>query len=98
MLRKRLSVLVAAAVRVLSMLVASAPAFAQEDGCVEEFPGAGSGACEQNPGQSEASRSIQSTPPAGKHGAVARDPEANEHDTNTLTGRGKRIAPETAAL
>ena len=79
------------------LLLTAAPAFAQ-DGCVEEFPGAGSGACEQNPGQSEASRSIQSTPPAGKHGAVARDPEANEHDTNTLTGRGKRIAPERAAL
>ena len=72
------------------LLLTAAPAFAQ-DGCVEEFPGGGSGACEQNPGNSETSRSVQATPPLGKHGAVARDPEANEHDTNTATGRGERI-------
>ena len=89
MLRKKVAVLVAAAVMVLSMLAASAPAFAQ-DGCVEEFPGGGSGACEQNPGNSEASLSPHQTPPESKHGAGVRDVTANEHDTGTDTGRGKR--------
>jgi hypothetical protein len=87
---KRVSVLVAAAMMVLAMLAASAPAFAL-DGCVEEFPGGGSGACELNPGQSEGSRSQYQTPPTDKPGAGTRHVEANEHDTNTLTGRGERI-------
>ena len=87
---KRMAVLVAAAVMVLSMLVASAPVFAQ-DGCVEEFPGAGSGACELNPGQTEGARSRHTTPPGNKPGAFERDVIANEHDTNTTTGRGERI-------
>jgi hypothetical protein len=86
---KRLAVLVAAAMMMLSMFAASAPAFAQ-DGCVEEFPGAGSGACEVNPGQSEGSRSAHQTPPEEKPGAINRSVEANEHDTNFETGRGKR--------
>ena len=88
MLRKRLSVLVGAAVMVLSMFAVSAPAFAQD--CVEEFPGAGSGACEQNPGGSQGSNSRHQTPPEDKPGVVQRSGEANEHDPNTLTGRGKR--------
>ena len=67
------------------LLVMAVPAFAQD-----EFPGQGSGATDPNPGNSEASRSVQGTPPNGKLGAVQRNPEANEHDTNTLTGRGKR--------
>jgi hypothetical protein len=91
MLFKRVAVLVAAAVMVLSMLAASAPAFAQ-DGCVEEFPGAGSGACEQNPGKTEDSNSGQPVPPQQKPGVIERSGEANEHDTNLETGRGERIA------
>jgi ABC-type sulfate transport system permease component len=80
-LRKRVAVLVAAAVMMLSMFVVSAPVFAQEcDGA----------SCELNPGNTEASRSIHTTPPQSKFGSVARNPEANEHDTNNLTGRGKR--------
>jgi hypothetical protein len=82
-LRKRVALLVAAAVLVLSMLAAAAPAFAQE--C--------SGAsCEQNPGNTEASRSNHSTPPLSKPGASRRDTEANEHDTGIDTGRGKRFS------
>jgi hypothetical protein len=73
------------------LLVMAAPALAQEVGCVEEFPGGGSGACEQNPGTSEASRSQHQTPPTSKPGGVQRSSEANEHDTNTETGRGERI-------
>jgi hypothetical protein len=46
--------------------------------------------CEPGPGGSEGSRSIQTTPPQTKLGAVAQDPEANEHDTGTTTGRGER--------
>jgi hypothetical protein len=75
------------------LLVTAVPALAQE--CVEEFPGAGSGACEQNPGGSEGSRSLHQTPPEDKHGSIARNIEANEHDTNTDTGRGKRIVIPT---
>jgi hypothetical protein len=71
------------------LLVIAVPAFAQDD-CVEEFPGAGSGACELNPGQSEGSSAQQPTPPHAKPGGVRRSSEANEHDTNRETGRGKR--------
>jgi hypothetical protein len=88
-LRKRLSVLVGAAVMVLLMFAASAPVFAQ-DGCVEEFPGGGSGACEVNPGQTEGARSRHVTPPENKPGSVERDVIANEKNPETETGRGKR--------
>jgi hypothetical protein len=81
-LRKRVAVLVAAAVMVLSMLAASAPAFAQEcDGA----------SCELQPGQTEKARASHETPPHTKPGAIARDSEANAHDSGTETGRGKRI-------
>jgi hypothetical protein len=74
------------------LLVIAVPAFAQEEPpgqgtCGEEFPAAGSGACELNPGQSEASDSWHTPPPTQKPGAVRRSSEANEHDTNTATGR-----------
>jgi hypothetical protein len=77
------------------MLATAAPAAFAQDGCVEEFPGAGSGACEVNPGGSEGSRSIHQTPPLTKHGAANRSGEANEHDTNTDTGRGERVVVPT---
>ncbi len=82
MLWKRLAVLVAAAMIVLSMLVA-APAFAQE--C--------SGAsCELQPGQTEKNNAPILAPAATKPGHGIRDPDANEHDTHTIcTGRGERI-------
>ena len=66
------------------LLVMAVPAFAQE-----EFPGAGSGATDPNPGQTEGSRSNHSTPPTTKPGLAHRDTEANEHDTGTDTGRVK---------
>jgi hypothetical protein len=72
------------------MLATAAPAAFAQDGCVEEFPGAGSGACEQNPGGSEASRSNHETPPSSKPGGFHRDSTANEHDEGTQTGRGTR--------
>jgi hypothetical protein len=74
-LRKRVAVLVTAAVLLLSMLVVSAPAFGQ-----------GVGGCDPHPGGSEASRSIQTTPPQEKPGGVHRSPEANEHDEGVSTG------------
>ena len=86
--------LAALLVAVGMLLVMAVPAFAQ-DGCVEEFPGAGSGACEQNPGGSEGSFSNHQTPPLTKPGAVRRDSEANEHDTNGDTGRGDRVVVPT---
>jgi hypothetical protein len=80
-LRKRLSVLVGAAVMVLSMFAAAAPAFAQE---------LGPGACDPNPGNTEASRSHLSTPPQSKPGGTVRDDDANEHDQHSaLNGRGE---------
>ncbi len=87
MLWKRLAVLVAAAMIVLSMLVA-APAFAQP----EEFPGEGSGATDRNPGMSEGSRSWHTPPPGEKPGAARRDTTANEKNPDSSTGRGERIA------
>jgi len=80
-LRKRVAVLVAAAVMVLSMLAASAPAFGQgEDGC------------DLQPGQTEKARSGQSTPPQGKPALIKRDTTANDHDTSDpRTGFGKRV-------
>jgi hypothetical protein len=82
-LRKRLVVLVAAAVMVLSMLAASAPAFAQE---------LGPGATDPNPGKTEASDSWHSPPPMDKPGAVRRDTTANEKNPEIETGRGKLVA------
>ncbi len=79
MLRKRVAVLVAAAVMVLSMLAASAPAFAQD-----EFPGQGEGATDPNPGNTEASDSWHTPPPQNKPGAFRRDSTANEQDPSTL--------------
>ena len=86
MFRKKVAVLVAAAVMVLSMFAVSAPAFAQE------FPGQGSGATDPNPGMSEDSRSWHPAPSEVKPGSARRDPEANEHDSGEATGRGKRVA------
>jgi hypothetical protein len=83
-LRKRVAVLVAAAMMVLSMLVVSAPAFAQ-----------GVGGCDSNPGRSEGSRSHVATPPPVEPGGTVRHPTANEHDTSDpRTGRGKRNEPQ----
>ena len=62
MLRKRVAVLVAAAVMVLSMLVASAPVFAQ-----------GVGGCDPQPGQTEKAQSDYSTPPQQHPGAIHSD-------------------------
>jgi hypothetical protein len=76
------------------LLVMAAPALAQ-DGCVEEFPGAGSGACEQQPGKTERSRAAHETPPHTEPGAISRDAEANEHDEGSTTGRGDRIVVPT---
>jgi hypothetical protein len=80
-LRKRVVVLVAATVMVLSMFAASAPVFAQ-----------GEGGCDANPGESEGSRSPLGTPPQGKNGQTIRDTTANEHDLHgSATGFGQRV-------
>jgi hypothetical protein len=81
---KKVAVLLAMAVMVLTMLVVSAPVFAQE------FPGEGSGATDPNPGMSEDSRSRYTIPPENKPGSAERDAIANEKNPDTLTGRGKR--------
>ena len=75
MLRKRVTVLVAAAVMVLSMLAVSAPVFAQ-----------GVGGCDPNPGGSEAARSRYTIPPESKPGAFERNSTANEQNPRTTTG------------
>ena len=81
MLRKRLVVLVAAAVMVLSMLAASAPVFAQ-----------GEGGCDASPGNVEMSRYPVGAPPTVKAGAIQRDPVANEKDPSSPeTGFGERV-------
>ena len=81
MLRKRVAVLVAAAVMVLSMLAASAPVFAQ-----------GEGGCDQQPGQTEKARAPQNSPPLGEPGATRRSQTGNEHDTSDRsTGFGERV-------
>jgi hypothetical protein len=82
-LRKRLSVLVGAAVMVLSMFAASAPVFAQE---------LGPGATDLNPGKTEASDSWHTPPPTLKPGAVRRDSTANEKNPETETSRDKLVA------
>jgi hypothetical protein len=71
-LRKRLAVLVAAAVMVLSMLAVSAPAFAQ-----------GEGGCDLNPGQSEGSLSQSPTPPT-ENQAVSDGVAKRTNTTRTL--------------
>jgi hypothetical protein len=80
-LRKRVAVLVAAAVMVLSMLAASAPVFGQ-----------GVGGCDSQPGQVKKTRSPQASPPQTKPGATRCDPSGGEHDpTSGGTGFGKRV-------
>jgi hypothetical protein len=86
-LRKRVAVLVAAAVMMLSMLVVAAPALAMP----EDHPGQGSGATDSNPGGSEGSKSHNSTPPPLQPGATVRDPGADPNDPfDGRTGRGER--------
>jgi hypothetical protein len=79
-LRKGVAGLVAAAVMVLTMLVAVAPAFAQ-----------GEGGCDINPGQTEGARSKHPTPPEQKPGIAHRSADANEHDEGVGTGFGDRV-------
>jgi hypothetical protein len=83
MLFKRVAVLVAAAVMVLSMLVVSAPAFAQD-----EFPGQGSGATDPNPGQTEGSRSNHGTPPTQKPGSFHQSQQGLDHGGKNGTETG----------
>lgn len=71
MLRKRVAVLVAAAGMLLSMLAASAPAFAQ-----------GVGGCDANPGASEGTSSNHGTPPTQKPGTF-HDPHSGKNGTAT---------------
>ena len=86
MLRKRVAVLVAAAMLVLTML-AAAPAFAQGQGFAQ-----GVGGSDPNPGESEGSSSPLGTPPQAKPGTGIRDPIANEQDQHdTRTGFGHRV-------
>ena len=81
MLWKRMAVLVAAAVMVLSMLAVSVPAFAQ-----------GVGGSDPNPGGSEGSSARHETPPQGKPGTRQRADEGNEHDpSDPSTGFGQRV-------
>jgi hypothetical protein len=79
---KRMAVLVTAAVMVLSMLPASAPAFAVP----EECPGG-----ELQPGQSgERERSPHAAPSGDKPGSLHRDSSGDVHDTSDdQTGRGE---------
>ena len=73
--------LVAAAVMLVTMLAASAPAFAVPEGC----PGG-----EMRPGQTEKARAPQTVPSEGKPGAARRDDSGDVHDTSDdLTGRGE---------
>ena len=81
MLRKRVAVLGAAAVMVLSMFAASAPVFAQ-----------GEGGCDSQPGLTEKNRAPQSSPPESKPGGIRRDVSGNEHDQHdAATGFGDRV-------
>jgi hypothetical protein len=80
-LRKRVAVLVAAAVMVLSMLVVSAPAFAQ-----------GEGGSDPQPGQTEKARAPQQSPPPGEPGVTRRAQAGSDHDTSDrATGFGERV-------
>ena len=76
MLRKRLAVLVAAAMMVLSMLAASAPVFAQ-----------GVGGCDPQPGQTENARSGGIEPPQGRPGGFHSD----NPQSSGSTGFGDRV-------
>ena len=80
MLRKRVAVLVAAAMMVLSMLAVSAPAFAQ-----------GEGGCDPQPGQTEKAQSSGSTPPQGKPGET-NDLKAGASTTRATLERGSVYA------
>ena len=81
MLFKRVAVLVAAAVLVLTMLVASAPVFAQ-----------GVGGCDPEPGATEGTRSNHQTPPNSKPGVFHRNTTANDQDPSGFgTGFGERV-------
>jgi hypothetical protein len=79
-------VLVAAAMKVLSIIVATSPAFAQE-----RRPGA----CELHPGLSEGSASPWVTPLIGVPDVIIRHSTANEHNLpghdDGLTGRGRNV-------
>lgn len=87
MLRKRVVVLVAAAVMLLSMLVAAAPAFAQGEGFDQ-----GVGGSDPQPGQTEKAQSPQIDPPQGKPGVSRRDSSAAEHDqSDSRSSFGKRV-------
>jgi hypothetical protein len=82
-LRKRVAVLVAAAVMVLSMVAASAPVFAVPEAC----PGG-----EMQPGQSgERERAPISAPSGATPGSFIEDPTGLEHrNPESLdTGRGE---------
>jgi hypothetical protein len=88
-LRKRVAVLVAAAVMVLSMFAASAPAaLAQPEGC----PGG-----EMQPGQTSfKARAPQSTPSENKPGSARRAESGDVHDTSDdQTGRGEMCGGTT---
>jgi hypothetical protein len=79
-LRKRVVLLVGAAVMVLSMLAAPA-AFAQ-----------GTGECDPQPGQAEKSRSPQTSPPGTRPGELHTDSGTGgpNDPNNGQTGRGER--------
>jgi hypothetical protein len=75
-------------VMVLSMLVVSASAFAQELG-----PGA---SCELKPGRTESSQGPVNAPPLQKPGVIQRDTRANVNDDGRTTGRGERIGDSSS--
>jgi hypothetical protein len=76
---KRVSVLLAAAMIVLSMFAASAPAFAQ------------GASCDPQPGNVEMSRDPIGAPPQEKPGTSQRTTTADEKDPSGIeTGRGER--------
>jgi hypothetical protein len=78
---RKVAILLVVLVMVLTMLVVSAPMFAQ-----------GVGGSDPQPGQTEKARSGQSTPPQGKPGGIKRSPTANEHETSdSRTGFGRRV-------
>jgi hypothetical protein len=70
-MRRRIVVLLAMVVMAVAMLAASAPAFTQE---------LGPGACDPNPGNTEANRAPQTTPPGVAPGTSRRSNTANLHD------------------
>ena len=73
---RKITMLLSALVVILTMLVASAPVFAQ-----------GEGGCDPQPGQTEKSRSDFSTPPQQHPGAIHSD---NPQSAGS-TGFGERV-------